>query len=49
MPGLGRSAYWWSIYEKAMRGREATAANKQQAAISASIAEKRHRTKRRRK
>lgn len=43
MPGMGRTKYWWGKYEAARgRGR-----SKKDAAIEASIAEKKHRAKRR--
>lgn len=43
MPGRGRTKYWWKKYEQA-RGSGAT---KEEAARSASIAERRHRQKKR--
>lgn len=42
MPGLGRTEYWWGVYEKERR----LGATKQEAAIAASRAERKHRAKR---
>ena len=42
MPGMGRSKYWWKKYEAA----RAKGASKEEAGRSASIAEKKHKAKR---
>jgi len=42
MPGMGRSKYWWGKYHDA----RTSGRTKEEAAISASIAEKKHKGKR---
>ena len=43
MPGMGRSKYWWDKYEAA----RASGSSKKDAAVSSSIAEKKHKAKKR--